>query len=172
MKRRVGRWLANRRLAWVHDVATIEADNIQFVHLRGQSALVPLPNAQGAVLFWTFDHRPGANPILFIRLTERESQAVYDADPFSVGMLEPARRSLRNRWGVMIVKCGHKKYSRPYRIPARISEAAFIERLDAAAATCPAYSLSFTGSKRESKSAQQLDALRVVGRVHRQLAHA
>jgi hypothetical protein len=54
-----------------------------------------------------------------------------------------------------MVKCGDRRYARPYRIPRRGSEDRFIADLDSAADSCPAFKLE-TSLYKTDAAVQQL----------------
>jgi hypothetical protein len=130
--------MAHRGLRWV---GALPEPGTPMTKIRGLTGLVPYGESDGALLIWIFDEKPGAHPVLAVRLTEDEADRVYSADPYSVGVLEPVRRRIVNRWGLLIVVCEKQRYARPYRIPRRGSEANFIADLDKAAESCPAFAL-------------------------------
>jgi hypothetical protein len=131
---------ADRGLRWLSDFAS-HSESAGLTRIRERTGLLPIGDSDGAILVWLFDEKPGATEVLFVRLTEDEADAVYSADPYTVGVLEPVRRKLRNRWAVLAVRCGQDLHTRPYRIPTRVTEEAFIAELDKTAASCPAFSL-------------------------------
>lgn len=116
--------------------------------------MLPIGESDGALLLWTFDRLPGTTQFLVVRLTEAEADRVHSADPYAVGLIEPVRRRIKNRWALLIVRCGEKVYGLPYRIPRWRSEKFFIADLDAAAASCPAYRMAH--SREIAKEAQVL----------------
>lgn len=118
-------WLTN----WQEPTTTVE--------LRGGSCLYPQDD--GAILVWMFDQLDKADPVLVIRLTEEEAQAVFDADPFTVGMIEPIRRRMRHPWAFMTVVSPDNTYVCRVRIPTKGTEREFIGEMDAIAAACPVY---------------------------------
>lgn len=134
----VRHWLKRRqlihRLSWFSELSTIDPGELTVVRLRGHSGLVPLPNG-GAILMWAFDVQPTYTPTLLLRLSENEAQAVFEADAFTTGMIEPIRADLRRRWGlVMMVRSGHR-HAMPFHVPSS-PEGEFLAELDAAAARC------------------------------------
>lgn len=158
-------WYSERKLRWIADLGEIPTEEMSVVRLRGHSGLVPLPGGNGAILLWVFDHRDGANPLLIVRLTETEANAVFEADPFKTGMIEPVRRKIQHRWAWMAVRCGRRQYIRPYRIPRFVGEESFVASLDSAADSCPAYHFTPTITR-------STDEIRATYRVVRQLSFA
>ncbi|UVT31524.1 hypothetical protein SEA_MASK_92 [Mycobacterium phage Mask] len=131
-----------RGLRWTSVIDQRSPATAGVIRIRSHSVLAPVGESDGAVLAWGFDMKPGAFHTLFVRLTEDEANRVYAADPLSVGVLEPVRRRMVYPWAVLAVRCGRDLYAAPFRIPRRGTEAAFVEALDNAAATCPAYMLA------------------------------
>lgn len=129
----------SKHLTWIRDVKRSQGD---FIPIRGSSALIPIDEDDGAILIWMFDNNPGTHHYLVVRLSEREADLVNAGDPYNVGLLEPVRWRIRNRWALLMVKCGNKIHTTPYRIPRLRPEGAFIAALDRAAATCPVYRVS------------------------------
>lgn len=130
----------SKHLTWIRDIK--RAPDVDLTLVRGGSGLVPIGTDDGAVLVWMFDNKPGTHQYLFVRLTEHEADLVNAADAYTVGLLEPVRRRIKNRWALLMVKSGRRVYGLPYRIPRYRSESAFIADLDMAAATCPAYRMN------------------------------
>lgn len=133
--------VAHRGLRWMDEIRDDRSEETS-TRVRAHAILVPVGDDDGAMLVWLFDRKPGASQALFVRLTEAEADAVYSADPYSVGLLEPVRRHLKHPWAVLAVKCGAEIHATPWRIPRFTSEDGFIELLDGAAATCPVFMLA------------------------------
>lgn len=129
---------ALRGVSWINVLRNVRIADVGIARIRGHSVLIPVDDADGAVLVWQFDSTPGAIPILFVRLTEDEANAVYAADPYTVGVLEPIRRHIANPWAVLAVERGGAVDVRPFQINKRVSEDAFVADLDATAAESPA----------------------------------
>ncbi|MEJ9078539.1 hypothetical protein WKY82_08975 [Gordonia malaquae] len=90
-----------RRLRWIDDLSTI-SEGTPATAIGAMSALVPLGESDGAILYWTFDIDKNENAsVAFLRLTEREAEAVYTADPFTTGMIEPIRSTLKHTTAVV-----------------------------------------------------------------------
>ena len=124
---------ASRGLDWVSALPEPRSEEMKVTPVRSFSVLVAINEADGALLFWTFDSERGKRHTLAVRLTEDEANKVYNADPCSVGILEPVRRRITDPWAVLLVQHGENRHARPYRIPRFRSEKAFIANLDRAA---------------------------------------
>lgn len=160
------RWRAERGLRWLQDFATIPDGELNVIHLRGASGLVPLGEGEGAILVWVFDVRPGMNPVMMVRLTEAEAEAVYADDPFTTGMLESVRKKLANRWAIIYFRAGKHRSACPFKIPTHGSEQAFVAQLDRAVDSCPPFQWSPTQKPAPTR------AIRTAVRARRELAHA
>lgn len=137
----VKRWRSRRmarELRWVQDLPDHPAG---IAKVRAFAHLIPVGDHDGAILLWVFDVKPGATQLLIVRLTEKEAEAVYAADPYTVGLLEPVRRHLTSTSAILAIKCGTTIHTVPYLIPRRGSEEQFLAGLDGAADSCPAFSL-------------------------------
>lgn len=130
---------ASQGLDWVIALPEHHFAETKATRVRSFSALLPGGESDGALLLWTFDSEPGKRHTLAVRLTEDEANRVYSADPYSVGILEPVRRHIADRWAVLMIKHGDNQHALPYRIPRRRSEKAFIANLDKAAERCKNY---------------------------------
>lgn len=137
----VARWRRRRLergLRWVRDLPDRPTG---MAEVRAFAHLIPVGDHDGAILLWGFDFKPGATQLLVVRLTEKEAEAVYAADPYTVGLLEPVRRHLTNNAAILAVKCGTTLHHVPYLIPRRGTEDQFLAELDAAADSSPAFAV-------------------------------
>lgn len=123
-----------RGVAWINKIRGLRTSDVGVTPVRGHSAMMPVGDGDGALLIWVFDSKPGSIPFLFVRLTEEEANAVYAADPYTVGMLEPVRRHITTPWAVLAVERDGAVDVTPYRINKHSSEGDFIAELDAATA--------------------------------------
>ncbi|ATW60735.1 hypothetical protein PP499_gp39 [Gordonia phage Bjanes7] len=132
---------AIRGLDWM-DTLPLADTSAQMIRIRTHAGMFPISESDGALLVWGFDEQPGAFQFLVVRLTEREADRVFAADPYTVGVLEPVRRRLRHRHAILVVQNGPELHARPLTVPRWGSEQKFIDELDAAAASCPAFRLA------------------------------
>ncbi|UGT59518.1 hypothetical protein [Nocardia asteroides] len=127
----------------MRDIAIGEFErDLRVVPLNGLSAMAKLP--RGALLNWVFDQPDEESTYhLFVYLTARESQKVYEA-PYDRGMLEVVRGKLANRGAILAVVRGVDAdiVTRRYVIPADGLEHEFIADLMIAAKTVLEYSES------------------------------
>lgn len=145
---------ALKGLRWLDDLP-LHHDDLALTPVRKRSLLIPVGESDGAILIWGFNEMPGLRAAMMVRLTEREADAVFSADPYTVGMLEPVRRKLEHRWAILAVVCGKEVNARPYRITKFGTEDAFVDGLDAAVDSCPSLA---TVSRRDAVPAVQLFA--------------
>ncbi|MBY4571212.1 hypothetical protein ACN95_14425 [Gordonia sihwensis] len=131
------RWLTPK-FEWLGEINDIP-DGASAAPVRGKSALIPVGNEDGAILLWTFDtDQDGRDCVLFARLTEDEAEAVYTADPYSTGMLEPVRRRMSNRFAAI----GKRErdgsiHCRPFYVPKRGSERFMTDQMIRGASYAP-----------------------------------